>query len=142
MAKKLNLDRAAMILVEAAYYGDKKTAEKHGISERTISNYRSRLAEDGELSVFFHIKKQEFEDKWADELPAAIRAGIQYLAKAANEADPKDPKAIYSIAGALKILADVALTKKVLDARITGRGEPERTEVQQMARTSAASEHG
>lgn len=138
-----NCERAAIILVEAAFFGDKPTARKFGVTTRTIQNYRQRLEEDDELSAFFTIKKQRFEDEWADELPAAIRASIRFLARAAQEANPMDPNVIHSVAGALKILADVTLTKQVLDARLTGRGEPERKEDRQMAIAppSEAEEH-
>jgi hypothetical protein len=125
---KFNYERAAVVLVEAAYYGDKAASERNGVTERTVRNYRERLNEDTELSASFLIKKQLFDESWADELPGAIRAGIQFLARAAREADPRDAQTIYSMAGALKILADVTLTKRVLDARLTGRGEPEREE--------------
>jgi hypothetical protein len=134
---RFNYDRAAAVLVEAAYYGDKAAAERNGVSVRSVENYRARLEDDIELVAIFAIKKQQFDESWADELPGAIRAGIQFLAKAAREADPKDAQTIYSMAGALKILADVTLTKRVLDARLTGRGEPEREENRQMATASA-----
>lgn len=131
MAKRrLNLERVAGILVEAAYYGDEVTAKEHGITTRTIRNYRSRLAKNDELSAFFRIKKQEFENRWANELPEALEAGIRYLMKAAKQADPSEPKAIHSIANSLKTLADIALTKRVLDARFIGLSESERAKTE------------
>lgn len=130
---RFNHERAASVLVEAAYFGDKAAADRFGLNVRTIERYRARLDEDTELSAFVAIKKQKFEDGWAEELPAAIRASIRFLAKAATEADHKDSQTIHSIAGALKILADVTLTKKVLDARLTGRGESETEENRAMA---------
>jgi hypothetical protein len=135
---RFNYDRAAAVLVEAAYFGDKAAADRYGITVRSVERYRERLDDDIELSAFVTIKKQEFEDRWAEELPAAIRASIRFLAKAANEADHKDAQTIYSVAGALKILADVTLTKRVLDARLTGRGESERTEDRPMVGEGAA----
>jgi hypothetical protein len=119
-------------LVEAAYFGDKAAADRYGVTMRSVENYRARLVTDTELVAFFAIKKQEFEDKWADELPAAIRASIRFLAKAANEV-MVTADTIHSIAGALKILADVTLTKQVLDARLTGRGNAEREEDRPLA---------
>lgn len=128
-----NYERAAVALVEAAYYGDGPAAKRYRLSERSIRNYRKRLENDIDLAALFLIKKQQFEDGWAEELPGAIRAAIRFLGKAANAADPCDHQAIHSVAGALKILADVTLTKKVLDARLTGRGEPERAEDRALA---------
>jgi hypothetical protein len=133
---RLNYERAATILVEAAYFGDKQAADRYGVSVRTVERYRARMDEDDELSAFVAIKKQKFEDEWADELPGAIRASIRFLGRAAQEASAKDPQAIHSVAGSLKILADVALTKQVLDARLTGRGEPETEENRQVVADS------
>lgn len=125
---KINYERAATILVEAAFSNDKTAAEKYGVTTRTVQRYRDRLETDDELALLVAIKKQRFEDGWADELSGAIRSSIRFLQRAANEADPKDPAVIHAVAGSLKILADVTLTKKVLDARLTGRGEPERAQ--------------
>lgn len=120
---KFNYDRASAVLVEAAYFGDKTASERYGISIRSIENYRARLEDDMELVAFFAIKKQKFEDDWAEELPVAIRSSIRYIAKAASEAST-DHQMVYSIAGALKILSDVKLTKDVLDARLAENGRP------------------
>ena len=111
-------DRAATILIEAAYYGDQKTAARWDISERTIYRYRERLGRDDKLSDFVKRKKAAFERGWADELPSSIRAGIDYLKRAAQSADASNPEAIHAVAGALKIQTEVALTKDVLDARL------------------------
>jgi hypothetical protein len=120
MSRELDYDRAAAILVEAAYFGDKVTAEKWGVTERTIRNYQARLDEDSKLSLIFHNKKVVFESDWAADIPAAIRSGIGFLQRAGKEADPKDPNAIHAIAGAVKILAEVGMTKAILDVRLSG----------------------
>ncbi len=112
---------ASIILVEAAFFGDKTTAAKYGISPRTIHRYRKRLNEDAQLSALVKIKKDRMEQEWAKEMPAAIRASIDFLRKAANSAKTDDPDAIHAVAGALKILSEVAMTKKVIDARLAGQ---------------------
>lgn len=125
---KFNQERAAAALVEAAYYGDKQAAERYGLTRQTLHNYRQRLSTDDDFLLVFTIKKQAFEDGWADELPGAIRSAIRYLAFAADkhrEVQTVDAQTVHAVAGSLKILADVTMTKKVLDARLTGRGEPE-----------------
>ena len=110
---------ASIILVEAVFFGDKTTAAKYGISTRTIRNYRKRLSEDAKFSALFQEKKEHAEQEWAHEMPAAIRASIDFLRKAANSAKTDDPDAIHAVAGALKILSEVAITKQVIDARLT-----------------------
>lgn len=111
-------DRAAMILTEAAYRGDQETARRWGISERTIYNYRKRVETDEKLAELFAAKKAAFERGWADELPASIRAAIEFLKRASQQADQRDPSVIHAIAGALKIQTEVAITKDILDARL------------------------
>jgi hypothetical protein len=120
MSRELDYDRAASILVEAAYYGEKATAAKWGITDRTILNYRNRLEQDSKLSDIFALKKGEFESDWANEIPEAIRSAVRFLKRASNEADPKDPESIHAVAGALKIMAEVGMTKAILDVRLSG----------------------
>ena len=117
---RLDHDRVATILIEAAYQGDKDTAERWDISVRTIQRYRNRLDEDDELSRIVAVKKRQYETEWANELPAAIREATRFLQRAARESDPKDPAAVHAVAGALKILAEVGITKAILDARFSG----------------------
>lgn len=119
MPQKLDYDRVALILVEAAFFGEKQTAQRWGITDRTILNYRNRLSEDSVLSDIFALKKETFEAEWASEIPASIRAGIHFLGEAAKRANPTDPDTIHAIAGAVKILAEVGLTKEILDVRLS-----------------------
>jgi hypothetical protein len=111
-------DRAATILTEAAYHGDQDTARRWGISERTIYRYRKRFGRDDKLSELVKQKKQAFERGWADDLPSSIKAGIDFLKRAAQSADQNNPDVIHAIAGALKIQTEVAVTKDILDARL------------------------
>lgn len=118
MPQQLDYDRVASILVEAAFFGEMTTAKRWGITNRTIVNYRARLGEDSELSNIFQLKKAAFESDWASEIPSAIRAGIRFLGEAAQQADPSNPEAIHAVAGAVKILAEVGLTKEILDVKL------------------------
>jgi transposase-like protein len=113
-----NYDLASVVLVEAAFLGDKATSKKFGISTRTLQRWRKRLNEDGRLSSFVAQRKKELDKAWAEEMPIAIKASIDFIRRAAQEAAPNDPDAIHSIAGALKILSEVAMTREVLDARL------------------------
>lgn len=120
---RLNYHHVASILVEAMFYGDRRVAEKQGITTRTIRNYRARLETDENLSVLFHEKKEQFLANWAEDIPIAIRAGIQFIQRAANEADHKSPETIHAVAGAIKILAEIGITKEIIDAKLNGYSE-------------------
>lgn len=138
MSSRIDYDRAASILVEAAYFGDKEAADKWGITTRTVQNYRARLDGDAELSAVFLKKKLAWETSWAEEAPAALRAGIRFLMRAAREADPKDPEAIHAIAGAFKLLAEIVFTKDVLDVRLAEFYRTAGTEADALAAGSPA----
>lgn len=115
----IDRDRIAEVLVTAAYQGDKAAAQRFEITTRTVENYRARLATDPALSDLFARKRKLVEADWSAELPSAIRASVAFLARAAATADPADPDAIHSVAGALKILSETAAAKRILDARLS-----------------------
>lgn len=116
-----NYDLASSALVDAAYMGDKEAAQKHGVTTRTIRNWRNRLETDARFSSFFREKKILSDQEWANELPSAIRAAIRFIRESAKELKQGDPKATEVVADALSILAEVALTKEILDARLAGQ---------------------
>ena len=116
-----NYNRAAMYLAEAAVYGDVKASERAGLSLRTLHNYRKRLEDDDTLSELFQHKREALEKEWAADLAPAIRNSIDFLTRAAQEADVKDPDAIHAVAGAFKLLSNIALTRELLDVRIMER---------------------
>ena len=86
------------------------------------------VEDDAELAAACREKKAIVEADWAEKLPGAIRGCIAFLARAAAECDPSDPTAIHSMAGALKILAEVATTRQVLDVRLAKQAGQVRAE--------------
>lgn len=126
-SRKLDPDRVAIILVEALYNDDAKTAERWGITTRTLQNYRRRLSNDVELSQKFVLKKKLFESDWAAEVPSTIREAMEFIRRAAKEADHKDAEVIHAIAGAMKVTAEMGLTKEIIDARL-GQFRPDRSD--------------
>ena len=123
--RKFNPERAASLLLEAELSTDKAVLEKHGITARTLYNWRARLHEDAIFSDIFRRKKEAVEREWGAALAPAIRDGIEFLARASKEADHKNPEVIHAIAGALKILTATATKKEVLDATLAAARGPE-----------------
>lgn len=74
MAYKLNRERAAAILVDAAYMGDEEAAKKWKVTVRTIFNYRERLKSDAILSELFHQKRAVAEVNWVSRLKKTMGA--------------------------------------------------------------------
>lgn len=115
-----NYERAAAILAEAVTVGDLETCRKYGISPRTLRNYRTRLNRDPQLAAFFREKLRALEGDWIDEVQGAILEGLRFLRQATQRADPSDPRAVTAIAEALKVMAELAMTREVITARLEG----------------------
>lgn len=128
MPRKFNHERAATVLAEAALVGDEKAANNHGVSVRSVEVWRARLNTDPLLVEFFANKTQAATSDWADDINDAIKAGVDFLKRAANQASPMHPDVIHAVAGAVKLLSEVQMTKRVLDARIAGANRPQHPE--------------
>lgn len=117
MTRSLDYDKAAAILVDAAYQGDEEAARLWGISERTVKNYRARLADDSRLTLIFREKRALVERDWADALPATIQAAADFIQRAAKQGNPRDPAMVHAVAGGMKLVSEVMFVKQMLDAR-------------------------
>lgn len=111
-------ERAASALAATMLLDDKTAAAKFGVSVRSVQRWRALLDTDDELAALVAQKKEALERDWAEDLGDAITKSIGFLGRAAADADTKDPAVIHSVAGALKILTDVATARQVLDARL------------------------
>jgi hypothetical protein len=121
MGKEIDREFAASVIVEAIYTSDEHAAKKHGVTVRSLQRYRKAMANDAVLSQFVATKKKAFEDRWADELMATVRAGGKFLTAAAIEAESlqkKNPEMIRAVAGAIKICGEVLIAKRMIDARL------------------------
>lgn len=114
---KVDTERAAEILVQSIYRSDKIVASEFGISIKTVQNYRKRMKDDESLALVFREKRQLIESQWADKLGGAILDAIEFIKRAAREADPKDPEVIHAITGSLKIIAQIDITRTAINAR-------------------------
>ncbi len=129
---KVDHPRVALILVEALFFGERRTAKKWEITTRTIRNYRYLMESNAELSQLFLQRRLEFESNWAKNIPAAIISAIEFLTEAAKESDPKNPFAINAVADALKTLAEVGIMKEIMDARLADYNRENREEYRPM----------
>lgn len=119
---RLDNEKVATILVEALFFGDTRTAEKWGIHKQTVKNYRKRLHNDtnGLVPIFKH-KKNLFENDWAAEMPVTLRMALDFIQRASQKID-YSPEAVHAMAGAYKIVADIALTKDMIDVKLEELG--------------------
>jgi hypothetical protein len=115
---RLDRDRAAKILLDALSMGDDAAAKKWGIAPRTIGRYRSMIDNDRELAEAIADKKSQQNQEWASEIPSMLQAGMEFLKRAATEADCRDPQVIYAIAGAVKLCAEIQAMRELINVRI------------------------
>ena len=120
MPRAFNYERAAAALVDATLMGDSGAAEKYEVSVKSLQGWRKRLSEDEVLRQFFQEKKAAQDKAWADEIPSAIASCVQFLKAAAQDCKTSDPDSVHAIAGALKILGSVSMTREMVDARLSG----------------------
>jgi hypothetical protein len=120
----VNKELAATVLIEAIYLGDEKACARYGVAAKSLYNYRKLLASgDPQLAEFYRRKKAAFDAQWAEKLPLALDQSVQFLAAAAaagieDNMIKRNPMMISAVAGAMKLLADVLYTGKVIDARL------------------------
>ena len=117
MTRPIDPDKAAAILVDAAYRGDEAAAELWGVSQRTVKRYRARIDTDDQLALAVQEKRQLVEQDWADTLPNTIRAAAEFIERAAKQGNPKDPNMVHAVAGGMKLVSEVMFVKQMLDAR-------------------------
>lgn len=48
----------------------------------------------------------------------AIRSACRFIARACKEGDPTDPKMVEAVSHAVKVLADIQMSKRVMEARL------------------------
>lgn len=120
-----DLEFIARALVQASIEGDdEKTAKKLGVSPRSIVRWRQRVLTDANLAELVREKRAAADGDWARDLPRAITKAIDFLADAPNHLDKKDPDSVRAVAGAMKLLTETAMSRRVLDARLSHAPRP------------------
>lgn len=121
----LDPDVIAQVLVDATALGDEAAARKHGISTRTIGNYRARLRGDpeGEIAGLFAIKRKAISERW---LKATADARDKLLAKVLTLVEQAEAEQLRDVVGALKIVHDANVSERVIADGLgsEGTGEP------------------
>jgi DNA replicative helicase MCM subunit Mcm2 (Cdc46/Mcm family) len=121
---------AATVILEAAYTTDEKACAKYDVTTKTLSRWRKAMCEDEELRKLIAVKQKYVNERWADEFPVMFREAAKTLTSCFEEirndkAAKKNPMLIQSVAGAVKLCADVFLTSKIIDARLTPPNRPQ-----------------
>ncbi|WP_019585251.1 hypothetical protein [Deinococcus apachensis] len=122
-APKRDNARAARALVDAALLGDATACTKHEITLRTLQRYRAALDDDEELSSFYsQLSRAVTTQNWAQELNITLVTLVRRQEEIARDLRNPTAENLSAITGAIKALAEIAITREVLGA---GDGQPD-----------------
>jgi hypothetical protein len=116
-------DQRSKILLEAVASTDEKVCKKYGITLRTLQRYRRKFVTTGDAKLTQAVaeNKAKLDKAWLSQVPATLRACLEYLQRAAAQSSETDPEAIHAIAGAMKMIAETDGTYRLIDVRISGQ---------------------
>jgi hypothetical protein len=127
---KLSLDQQAAALAFATQCSDAKAAERHGISLRTLHNYRARLATDPALAKLFEIKRRELSEGWKDDALDTLRKGLHTMTTLMDRLlaldGPPEKGQLYEVTGAVKVIGELLTVKEVLGVEQPGTDTEDR----------------
>ena len=125
---KLDYDKAARGLVDAILLGDTPAATRHGVSQRTIENWRAKLKTDGKLVEAFGKKvalMQNREDEtWLTRIPETMKVMLDRL----RELMAKDDVQISEVLDGITRVGDLDLLARSMEARLAatrGKATPQ-----------------
>lgn len=126
MAKpERDIQKEARVLVDAHFMTDNEAAAKHGISRRTVLNYRKRLEIDPELSQAFTglMESVRDSDDW-DWLTDGIRSAIRTALDFFDKMDRRNPEALRAVKETFEALSQYEQTRRVIDAKLEAMKQP------------------
>ncbi len=125
-APKIDYDKASRALIDAQFIGDEAAAPQHGVTTRTIERWRARMPEDKQLSEAvgrrLRLIVQTKDDLWLKQVPHALEKLLGLVERITDENDPTWDD-LGKAMSAISALADIALVRRVLDAKFGQAGE-------------------
>jgi cell division septum initiation protein DivIVA len=120
-------EQKARIIVEASLTTDRKAADNHDCSRRSIQNWRDELDTNTELQERVTELWQEVReaDDWVEDATDTIRTALSFLRTAFDELDPSDPEAVEAVTEATRTLSEAKLTADVIEQRLEGLAGPD-----------------
>lgn len=120
---RIDPERLATIVADMELHGDKAAAQRHGVSVRTLYNYRERVRNDAELSKLCSEKKAAISEGWVESVRRVRLTALQKMETLIHLSDD-----LREVTGALKILNDAILAERVVSDGLGDAGaEPPRT---------------
>jgi len=100
-------------VIMAAFQGDEAAMQHFGITQRTLSRYRKRTMEVGELSTYVSYRLRELEDTGAlDKVEAALNKGLESFTRISDAINPAPPEKLMELAeNVAEIVKDIRKEK-------------------------------
>ena len=115
--KNFDYERAANVLFGCLLNGVKQAAKDFGVSERTVSNYKVRLAKDPYLAHLYLQRKNAYDAELSTRLTKACNGCLDFIERATQSAD-LSPEMLHSVVGALKITSSVKTMDRLLNEKL------------------------
>lgn len=121
---KVDLDKIAIILLDAQDLGDAAAGEKHKITRRSISRYRKRHGEVPEVKAKLAAAKQQLAEGWLNEaretrrqMLARVQRGSELVQARMEQSDTAKDAAdgLRALNGAFKIVDDAIRAEELLN---------------------------
>lgn len=115
-------DKAARCLIEANLLGNRKAAEKYGVTTRTIRNWKKRLETDAEFSaLYLHYVEVSVQPSitteslvvWGQQLDETLSVFLTKMQEVTVGLEPT-PEALDAIARAFAAVGELHTAREVL----------------------------
>ena len=100
----------------AQYHGASKAAQQLGVSKRTIYRWKKEARESDELAKTVRAVKRDYLEGWLEQFGPFLIEAAQFLRESLDELDPGDREDVHQVTGSISQVADILLTKDMLDA--------------------------
>lgn len=109
-------DMLTTIVLESKFLGIQRTSESYGVDRKTIYLWRERVRTEPALKDLYLSKVAVANSDFSEQISDTLRSQLDYLQRAAQEADPSDRTMVRAIAGALKMVGELNLGLHVANA--------------------------
>lgn len=106
------------IVVEANHLSTRRIAIKYGIHPDEINKWREEIDNDPRLKQVYVAKMEKYVYDFSEDIARTIKAQLDFLLRAAQEADPTDRGMIRAVAGALKMAGEFGVALDLTRAHL------------------------
>jgi hypothetical protein len=120
LASLLDHERVAQILADAFVLGDQATADRWGLTVRTLQRYRAAAEDDEQLGALVSERARAGASDWRRQRLTFLTRAIRRVSELAEQAGVEQLPAIVQ---AIKVVGELEITSKALRAPRPQQGE-------------------